>query len=100
MSDPIRTALAELVTLHLDESPRQPGDDADAWADAWAAARAALAEQPSVREPLTRQQIERLVYEHTKLNPNMADDKELLGYIVNAVRAIEAAHGIGVKGEA
>lgn len=61
---------------------------------------AANAEQPSVREPLTRQQIERLVYEHTKLNPNMADDKELLGYIVNAVRAIEAMHGIGVKGEA
>lgn len=47
------------------------------------------------RKPLPKAEIERLVYEHAKLNPNQADDLELLGYIVNAVRAVEAAHNIG-----
>lgn len=35
-------------------------------------------------------EIERIVYEHTKLNPNQADDVELLTYIRKAVRAILA----------
>ena len=46
------------------------------------------------QRPLTDEQIEVLIYEHTKINPNIADDVELLGYIVNAVRAVERAHGI------
>ena len=41
--------------------------------------------------PLTEQEIERLIYENTKINPNLADDRELLGYIVNAARSIEKA---------
>ena len=36
------------------------------------------------------EEINRIVYEHTKLNPNQADDVELLTYIRNAVRAILA----------
>lgn len=46
------------------------------------------------RKPLTLKDVERLIYEETKINPNVADDRELLGYIVNAARAIERAHGI------
>jgi hypothetical protein len=49
---------------------------------------------PRKPEPLPLKDVERLIYEETKINPNVADDRELLGYIVNAVRAIEAAHGI------
>ena len=49
---------------------------------------------PVVREPLTTKQLEVVIYDHTKLNPNQADDRELIDYIVNAIRAIEAAHGI------
>jgi hypothetical protein len=49
------------------------------------------------RKPLTLKDVERLIYEETKINPNVADDRELLGYIVNAVRAVERAHGIGEK---
>jgi hypothetical protein len=40
----------------------------------------------------TQQELERICYEHTKLNPNLADDRELVGYVVNAMRAaIEAS---------
>lgn len=92
MSDTIRKALAELVTLHLDESPRQPGDDADAWADAWAAARAALAKQPSVMEPLTDEVIQDVI------NSWWRDDLKMK--YAQLCRLIERAHGIGVKGEA
>lgn len=49
---------------------------------------------PVVREPLPTKQIEVVIYDHTKLNPNQADDRELIGRIVNAIRAIEAAYGI------
>ena len=50
---------------------------------------------PPKAEPLPLKTVERLIYENTKINPNVADDRELLGYIVNAVRAVERAHGIG-----
>jgi hypothetical protein len=53
---------------------------------------------PPQRKPLTDEEMQRIIHEHTKLNPNQRDDKELIGYIINATRAIEAAHGI--KGEA
>ena len=46
------------------------------------------------RKPLPLKEVERVLYVNTKLNPNLRDDQELIGYIVNAVRAIEAAHGI------
>lgn len=49
---------------------------------------------PPQRKPLTDEEMQRIIYEHTKLNPNQRDDKELIGYIINATRAIEAAHGI------
>lgn len=49
------------------------------------------------RKPLSDQVIKRHIFEHTKLNPNLHDDQELIGYIVNAARAIEAAHGIKEK---
>ena len=49
---------------------------------------------PPQRKLLPLKTVEKLIYENTKINPNVADDRELLGYIVNAVRAIEAAHGI------
>jgi hypothetical protein len=39
---------------------------------------------------MTDEQIKRIVYEHTKLNPNQRDDQALLGQIVDAFRAIEA----------
>jgi hypothetical protein len=35
--------------------------------------------------------MERICYEHTKLNPNLADDRELVGYVVNAMRAAAPA---------
>lgn len=90
--DNIRKALAELVTLHLDESPRQPGDDADTWANAWAAARAALAEQPNVREPLTEMQvIAAWDFVKRKLHGCTTTDAIFLA------RAIERAHGIATK---
>ena len=47
------------------------------------------------RKPLPLKTVEMLIYENTKLNPNVADDRELLGYIINTVRAVEQAHGIG-----
>jgi len=49
---------------------------------------------PQQRKPLTDEHLQRIIYEHTKLNPNLRDDQELIGYIINAVRAIEAAHGV------
>ena len=49
---------------------------------------------PPQREPLPLKTVEKLIYENTKISPNVADDRELLGYIVNAVRAVERAHGI------
>jgi hypothetical protein len=45
-------------------------------------------------KPLTDEEMQRIIHEHTKLNPNQRDDKQLIGYIINATRAIEAAHGI------
>ena len=54
---------------------------------------------PPKAEPLPLKTVERLIYENTKINPNVADDRELLGYIVNAVRAVERAHGIGGQDE-
>lgn len=54
-----------------------------------------LAAPVAEAKPLPLKELERLIYEHTKINPNVADDRELLGYIVNAARAIEQAHGIG-----
>jgi hypothetical protein len=53
---------------------------------------------PPQRKPLTDEEMQRIIHEHTKLNPNQRDDKQLIGYIINATRAIEAAHVI--KGEA
>ena len=52
----------------------------------------ALAEQPSVREPLTDEQITRVWFESAsgKITPTH----------IEFARAIEAMHGIGVKGEA
>lgn len=54
------------------------------------------AQRPSRSDikPLTNQAIKLHIFEHTKLNPNLRDDQELIGYIVKAARAIEAAHGI------
>ena len=49
---------------------------------------------PPQRKPLPLKDVERLIYENTKINANVADDKELLGYIVNAIRAVERAHNI------
>jgi hypothetical protein len=49
---------------------------------------------PPQRKPLTDEEMQRIIHEHTKLNPNQRDDKQLIGYIINATRAIEAAHGI------
>lgn len=49
---------------------------------------------PPQRKPLPLKDVERLIYENTKINPNVADDKELLGYIVNAIRVVERAHNI------
>ena len=46
---------------------------------------------PAAPAPLTQQELERICYEHTKLNPNLADDRELVGYVVNAMRAAIAA---------
>jgi hypothetical protein len=46
---------------------------------------------PQPRKRLDDKQLEVVIYEHTKLNPNQADDRELIGYIINAIRAIEAA---------
>ncbi len=46
------------------------------------------------RKPLPLKEVQRVIYEHAKINPNLRDDQELMGYIVNAVRAIEQAHGI------
>jgi hypothetical protein len=43
---------------------------------------------------MPKQSLERLIFNHTKLNPNLRDDQELVGYIVNAMRALEKAHGI------
>jgi hypothetical protein len=48
----------------------------------------------SETEPMPKQSLERLIFNHTKLNPNLRDDQELVGYIVNAMRALEKAHGI------
>ena len=91
MSDPIRNALAELVRLE-DEQPEMPRG---AWIDAWAAARAALAEKPSVREPLSDDRIGEL--EHAA----WSESEETDWFAVLAfARMVEAAHGIGVKGEA
>lgn len=44
--------------------------------------------------PLPEKSLERLIFNHTKLNPNIQDDRELIGYIVRAMRALEKAHGI------
>ena len=49
---------------------------------------------PPQRKPMPLREVERVLYVNTKLNPNLRDDQELIGYIVNAVRAIEAAHKI------
>ncbi len=57
-----------------------------------------LVTTPPQRKPLTDEEMQSIIYEYTKLNPNQRDDKQLIGYIINATRAIEAAHGI--KGEA
>ena len=44
--------------------------------------------------PLTQKELERICYEHTKLNPNLADDRELVGYVTAAMRAaIKASKG-------
>lgn len=39
---------------------------------------------------MTDDEIKRVVYEHTKLSPNQADDQVLLDGIVRAVRQIQA----------
>ena len=96
MSDPIRTALAELVELkklHDKSEGFLPLDPANLARKqrAWAAARAALAEQPSVREPLTDEQIKNALV--------ISDDYWATSklWIIGVWRAAEAAHGIGVK---
>ena len=122
MSDPIRTALAELVRLE-DEG----GTTVEEWEAAHDAARAALAEQPSVqdvdweelaedvlrqeredhaardamsrqpsvREPLSEDRIGEL--EHAA----WSESEETDWFAVLAfARMVEAAHGIGEKGEA
>lgn len=50
---------------------------------------------PPQRKPLTADEVVHLIFENTKINPNQRDDAVLFGYIVNAVRAVERAHGIG-----
>lgn len=44
---------------------------------------------------MTDDQIKRVVFEHTKLNPNQADDQVLLDGIVRAVRELMAQNLIG-----
>ena len=44
-------------------------------------------DKEAARPALSDKQIQRIIYEHTKLNVNLRDDVELVGYIVNAVRA-------------
>jgi hypothetical protein len=44
--------------------------------------------------PVPEKALKKLIYMHTKLNPNQRDDQELIGYIVNAMRALERLHGI------
>jgi hypothetical protein len=48
--------------------------------------------------PLTQKELERICYEHTKLNPNLADDRELVGYVTAAMRAAIAASKGGGNG--
>ena len=97
MTDPIRKALAGYLRCYesvydcVDPDTGTPYQYEQAKA-AEAAARAALAEQPSVREPLTDEQITRVWFESAsgKITPTH----------IEFARAIEAKHGIGVKGEA
>lgn len=68
---------------------------------AWDAARAALAEQPSVRKPLTDARIVELAeycgYDGAVPTVRLA----FQGFkLWEFARTVEAAHGIGVKGEA
>lgn len=50
-------------------------------------------------DALTQQkELERICYEHTKLNPNLADDRELVGYVTAAMRAAIAASKGGGNG--
>ena len=44
--------------------------------------------------PFDRKVLEYVIWENTRLNPNQAADVELVGYIVNAMRALERMHGI------
>ena len=43
---------------------------------------------PPQRKPLTNEYLKRVIYEHTKLNPNLRDDQELIGYIINAIDVV------------
>jgi len=52
--------------------------------------------QPQAKAVPSDEELEVLIYEHTKLNPNQADDRELIGYIINAVRAAIAQQKGGV----
>jgi hypothetical protein len=65
----------------------------DGWTDCAETDEGAIAlyAAPQPRRRLDDKQLEVVIYEHTKLNPNQADDRELIGYIINAIRAIEAA---------
>lgn len=44
-------------------------------------------------KPLTNDDLQLIIYEHTKLNPNLRDDQELIGYMVNAARTAIAKAG-------
>lgn len=64
---------------------------------AWDAARAALAEQPSVREPLNAEHL----WENTELMSLNGSTMGLrMEVLMQFTRLVEAMHGIGVKGEA
>ena len=91
MSDPIRDALVELLRT-CDASKHVPFRELEM---AIAAARAALAEQPSVREPLSEDRIGEL--EHAAWSESEETDWSA---VLMFARMVEAAHGIGVKGEA
>ena len=89
--DPVRQGINNALLPWVYDQDRSSGFDATMWVTP-------VATLPPQRKPLTDEQVEYVIHEHTKLNPNQRDDRELIGYIINAVRAIEAAHGI--KGEA
>ena len=68
---------------------------------AWAAARTALAEQPSVRDPLTEQQIDSAIEKHVAGFDISDEDYRSMYFFARAIeREVLRSHGIVLKGEA